>query len=452
MTSPTASRPPAVHLMRKLGLEPDPWQVEVLEGGHPRLLLNCCRQAGKSTAVALLGLAQAVFVPGTKVLLVSRSHRQSIELFRIITDFFARLGQPLRVRQNAEELLLANHSRIVSLPCREETIRGYSHVSLLIIDEAARVPDDLYRAVRPMLAVSGGRLICLSTPYGKRGFFHDAWDRGGPDWHRIEVPAARIPRITADFLAQERRALGESWFRQEYCCSFEALEGLVYPDFARCVVPAASLPAPLREGSGVRGLHRVGGLDFGLRNPFAGVWGVLDRDDVLWLTGEHYSREQSLAYHAARLPRDVTWYADPEGAREIHELLYAGFKVCRGYNERRPGIAAVRARLEDGTLRVLEGACPNLLAEAALHRYDPEPDDGSEVPVKAHDHALDALRYLVSRIDVHRLARIRKAPPRADADPAAPPAPAPAAPPRRGPRPWLRYDNEALWKPWNPRP
>ncbi len=144
-------------------------------------------------------------------------------------------------RQTAEELQLSNFSRIVCLPCKEETIRGYSHVTLLIIDEASRVPDDVYRAVRPMLAVSNGRLICLSTPYGKRGFFHDAWANGGDDWARIEVPADRIARIAPEFLAQERRALGESWVRQEYQCSFESLEGLVYPDFARCVVPG---PAP----------------------------------------------------------------------------------------------------------------------------------------------------------------------------------------------------------------
>src|ERR1700730_6710905 len=89
------SRPPAVRVMRNLGLEPDPWQVEVLQGGHRRLLLNCCRQAGKSTAVALLGLAEAVFVPGTKVLLLSRSQRQSMELFRRVADFHRRLGAPL---------------------------------------------------------------------------------------------------------------------------------------------------------------------------------------------------------------------------------------------------------------------------------------------------------------------------------------------------------------------
>src|SRR5438270_3881255 len=219
MTPPTnPGRPPAVQVMRKLGLEPDPWQVEVLEAGHSRLLLNCCRQAGKSTVVALLGLVEALFVPATKVLLVSRSLRQSAELFRIVTDFHRRLGSPLRERQTAEELRLSNLSRVVCLPGQEETIRGFSRVSLLIIDEAARVPDDLYRAARPMLAVSRGRLVCLSTPYGRRGFFHDAWANGGEDWQRVEVPAEKVPRISAAFLAEERRAMGESWFRREYQC------------------------------------------------------------------------------------------------------------------------------------------------------------------------------------------------------------------------------------------
>src|SRR5436190_942109 len=114
MTTPTPSvPPPAVRLMRKLGLEPDPWQVEVLLSPHRQLLLNCCRQAGKSTVVALLGLAEALFVPDTRVLLVSRTHRQSAELFGIVTDFYRRLGSPMRERQNAEELRLEQQSRIV---------------------------------------------------------------------------------------------------------------------------------------------------------------------------------------------------------------------------------------------------------------------------------------------------------------------------------------------------
>src|SRR5207245_8007143 len=79
---------------------------------------------------------------------------------------------------------------------------------LMVIDEAARVPDDLYRAVSPMLSVSCGRMVCLSTPYGKRGFFYNAWAKGGDDWHRIEVPAERITRIKLEVLQRERRQMG----------------------------------------------------------------------------------------------------------------------------------------------------------------------------------------------------------------------------------------------------
>src|SRR5205807_3321486 len=94
-SSSDRSRPPAVRIMRSLGMEPDPWQIEVLEAGHPRLLLNCCRQAGKSTVVALLGLVEAMFIPFSKVVLVSRSHRQSREMLRIVTGFYNRMGPPL---------------------------------------------------------------------------------------------------------------------------------------------------------------------------------------------------------------------------------------------------------------------------------------------------------------------------------------------------------------------
>jgi hypothetical protein len=438
--------------MRLLGLEPDPWQVQVLEAGQPRLLLNCCRQAGKSTVAAILALVEALYRPDTLVLLLSRSLRQSTELFRKVVDFHRRLRCPLLEACKSHELRTTTRSRIVSLPCRDETIRGFSHVGLLIIDEASRVPDSLYRAVRPMLATSQGRLLCLSTPNGKHGFFYEAWAHGGADWARVEIPASAIPRIPPTFLEEERRCLGEAFFRQEYECSFQALQGLVYPDFARCVVPA--LPASLvplvgqgRPGPGgpplpkayPEGCRRVGGLDFGFRNPFAAVWGIVDRDDILWLTGEHYQRQQPLSHHARHLPPGYVWYADPAGASEIAELRCAGFPVRLGNNALRPGIAAVSARLAQGTLRVLAGACPHLLREAELYRYGTEEEDRrTEAPVDEHNHALAALRYLVSKLDAGRMARLARG---------AGPSPAAEEPdkPKKPADPWMDWRNEALW-------
>jgi hypothetical protein len=77
----------------------------------------------------------------------------------------------------------------------------------------------LYYAVRPMLAVSRGSLVALSTPFGKRGWFHEEWSGSG-HWQRIQINADQCPRITKEFLEEERRALGDRWYRQEYFCEF----------------------------------------------------------------------------------------------------------------------------------------------------------------------------------------------------------------------------------------
>jgi hypothetical protein len=386
-------------VLRRQGLQPDPWQLAVLRADDRYLLLNCSRQSGKSTTVAALALHTALFTPGALVLLLSPSLRQSMEIFRKVLDGYRAVGRPVAATYHSQlRLELANRSRLVCLPGREATIRSFSGVTLLVLDEAARVPDDLYRAVRPMLAVSRGRLICLSTPFGQRGFFYEAWQGGAP-WRRCEVTWQDCPRITADFLAEEERALGPAWVEQEYNCRFTALEGLVYPDFAAALVDEA----PGREG------RWVGGIDFGWRNPFAAVWGVLDRDDVLWLVGERYRREQPLSAHAAALPRNVTWFADPAGRTEIEELRRAGLTVLRGNNAIGAGIAAVRARLASGRLKVLRPRCPHLVAEAQLYRYPTRAEAArpGENPLDEHNHALGALRYLVSRLDAHYLARPR---------------------------------------------
>jgi len=207
---------------RRLGFDPDPWQAEVLRSNAKRIILCCARQTGKSTVAAVLALHTAIYRPGSLVLLLSPSLRQSSELFRKVADFYRRLGNetPPPEAWSALRLELANGSRIVSLPGKETTIRGFSGVRLLIVDEAARVPDDLYAAVRPMLAVSEGRLVLMSTPFGKSGFFYETWVNGGPEWLRIQVDAYQCPRIARAFLDEELRALGDLAFRQEYMCEF----------------------------------------------------------------------------------------------------------------------------------------------------------------------------------------------------------------------------------------
>jgi hypothetical protein len=134
------------------------------------------------------------------------------------------------VETDAESVLsmtLRNGSRLLALPGKEAHVRGFAAVGLLLIDEAARVSDDLYVSVRPMIAVSGGRLIALSTPWGKRGWWHAEWS-DGTGWERYEIPATQCPRIPTAFLDQERRSMGEHVFASEYRCQFVETEDQVF--------------------------------------------------------------------------------------------------------------------------------------------------------------------------------------------------------------------------------
>jgi Terminase large subunit, T4likevirus-type, N-terminal len=217
-----------VAFTEKLGIVPDGWQEGFLRSSADRVLLNCSRQSGKSTMSAVIALHRALYHPGSLVLCLAPALRQSQELFGKIAGFYRDLGRPVTPQGERKlSLELENDSRIITLPGSEKTIRGYSGAALLLVDEASRVDDGLYYAIRPMLAVSGGSLMMLTTPFGKRGAFYEEWT-SGEGWERYEVPASECPRVPATFLEEEQAALPSWVFRQEYGCSFEETEDQVF--------------------------------------------------------------------------------------------------------------------------------------------------------------------------------------------------------------------------------
>jgi hypothetical protein len=213
----------AVLMARRAGIVPDAWQSDLLRSDAKQLILNCSRQSGKSTISAVLAVHEAIYTNGSLVLLLSPSLRQSQELFRKIKDIYNALESPAMpkpIEESALRLELDNGSRIIALPGTEQTVRGFSNVALLICDEAATCEDALFFSIKPMLAVSGGRIILLSTPRGKRGFFHDVWTEGGDDWNRTRIDAHQCPRISPEWLEREKESMPAFWFKQEFECQF----------------------------------------------------------------------------------------------------------------------------------------------------------------------------------------------------------------------------------------
>jgi hypothetical protein len=172
-------------------------------------------------------------------------------------------------------------------------------------------------------------------------------------------------------------------------------DGLVYPHFESCVVDhaiQATVPPTL------------GGVDFGFRNPFCAVWGFLDHDDCLWITGMRYKSQTSLPEHSAALPEGVCWWGDPAAPQEIFELRLGGHDIrpcvhlpTRGAggevrSPRMSGIDSLNERMSTGRLKIIRQSCKPLVNELGFYHYDPERE--TEEPVKQDDHACDALRYL----------------------------------------------------------
>ena len=197
-------------------------QVEVLVCPSRRVAVCCTRQWGKSTLAAIKALHHGLVHPGSLVLIASRTKRQAGELLRKVLDFAQTLGLPVpRAHGHSDSLLLPNHSRIIALPGKPDSIRCFSAVSLLIVDEAAFVPDSLYHALRPMIATAPQATVwLLSTPNGQKGFFYHEWTSADPVWSRFTVPANECPRISDAFLAEERRLHGPAAFNREYMCEF----------------------------------------------------------------------------------------------------------------------------------------------------------------------------------------------------------------------------------------
>ena len=219
LVDPPAVPDPAALFRTAFG-QPDAWQLRALRSTAPRILMNASRQAGKTGVAATLACHAALAEAGALVLVVAPGLRQSQEAFRRVLDVYRAAGRPTPPDAETKLTLeLVNGARILALPGSERTIRGYAAVHLLVIDEAARVADETYAAVRPTLAVSGGRLVALSTPWGARGWWHAAWTSDEP-WDRYEVPATACPRIPPAFLEQERRSMGDLPFRSEYLCEF----------------------------------------------------------------------------------------------------------------------------------------------------------------------------------------------------------------------------------------
>jgi len=210
---------PAATFERAFGVAPFLWQQRFLaETGNVVLLKG--RQVGASTAVAALCIHAAVFEPGSLSVIVSPTMRQSMEIAAKARAALRNLDRPEPLdADSATTIGLSSGSRIMSLPGTATSIRGYS-ARLLVVDEAAFVDEETWQASQALVAATGGRIIVLSTPAGRAGWFHDLWQAEPPAWTTIKVRTADVPTVTAAYLESAKATLGPWAYAMEFEAEF----------------------------------------------------------------------------------------------------------------------------------------------------------------------------------------------------------------------------------------
>ncbi len=221
---------PSVFAADALNFKANPRQREVLDAKAGRGILCCSRQWGKSTTVAAKAVHHALFTPDSLTVAIAPTLRQSEELLKKMRSFLRMCGIQARVDSaNRFSIVLPNRVRILALPADEDNIRGFSAVSLLIIDEAARVPDSVYRAALPFLAATDGQIWLMSTPKGKRGFFYHEWINPDNGWLKIHSNVEEAHHLKPAFLDRQRESQPQDVFREEYYCEFRDPDGQLFP-------------------------------------------------------------------------------------------------------------------------------------------------------------------------------------------------------------------------------
>lgn len=197
------------------GFAAEPWQADLMRSRSRRVHVCCSRQVGKTTTTAWKSLHVATYTPSSLVLIISPTQRQSSEMLKTIKSMHRAIGTGRLVKDNESEMEFSNGSRVVSLPGTEGTIRGFAGARLIVLDEAARIDDDILVSAMPM-AASDGAIWALSTPWGRQGWFFDLHDGVGNGWERHRITCYDSAQWSPQRIAEMKASVGRFAFASDY--------------------------------------------------------------------------------------------------------------------------------------------------------------------------------------------------------------------------------------------
>jgi len=351
------------------------------------------------TVLSELEIAGKAFAKGERnIFYVATTYQQARD---IAWQGLRKIVEPIIVATNESRLEIEVRTQdktntIIQLRGWEniETLRGQK-ADFIVIDEIASMKNfwvNWEEVIRPTLTDTVGEVLFISTPKGYNHFYElcnrELKDKDYKSFHFTSYDNPYLPK---EELETAKQTLSPETFLQEYMGEFQKTQGLVYKEFNRKRHLYKDIPN--------MELERIAGVDFGFRNP-AAVLDIRTDGERFWVEDEWYKQERTdlqIAEYVAQ-NRFEEVYPDPESPGAIEELKRKNVnirEVIKGKDSVEVGIKRIKELLISNKLKV-NARCINLISEFEMYTYDDKKEGNQpEKPLKANDHALDALRYVI---------------------------------------------------------
>ena len=390
-----------------------------------RHVVICPARASKSYSAAykavplVLGRASKPDGSGpipTRGWIVGPTYELAEKEFRYLWDVFCdigprQLGWPKPALQRDSKkggdlyILTAWGSEIIGKSAdKPQSLLG-EHLDWVLLSEAAQLPGDIWpRYLEPRLSTTKGYAILPTTPDANANWLYELYVKGLEGNERYDSYSWDVtgnPIYPLEELEEARRFFGEDHpvFQEQYLGKWTFKHGRVYGhdfDTGRNII---DLPS---DGIS-QDWPRIRAIDFGYRDPFVCLWGVITPDGELWIYREYYQPGRSMEEHARVIrersegERILYTVADPSEQQSIADLRRLGVAAIDANRDRRAGRMLVGDYLRSGRLKFIRGACPETLRELSWFHWDIDKDkEGAKEATVGDDHAMDAMRYMVA--------------------------------------------------------
>ena len=357
------------------------------------------RRTGKSYAAAILAFAK-LLEPGQQVMVVAPNFSLSSIIWDYVTDLIRQLDIEVeRFNQKDKVVKLINGSvfRLLSANNRDSLVGRAAN--LLIVDEAAIIPNDEYytRDLRPALSTfTDSRCLWISTPRGKGNYLYDYYLRGEdpeyPDWSSSIHTWRSNPLLSETDVEEARRTITKALYLQEYECEWTTTESQIYLDLDE--------EKHIGDYVGERFSEVIGGLDVGYRDE--NVFVVIGTDgNNYFLVDEFISKESTTSELAAEIQEKInewgidTIYIDSAAQQVKADFAYDYDIYCENaIKSVNDGINSLQVLIEQDRLYFDTEGARHTFSAMSSYKWNPN----TETPKPIHDwasHPCDAVRYAI---------------------------------------------------------